>query len=192
VTGRSRSWRASLIANEHQVSGTWLPRPTSPPLKLGQLAEPSRLADGTLDPERATDVGPASPPSAELAELYERERQAVIALHKARATGRAPATLRSRLAAQRKVARAHKRRRGRYAVSLAGPLAAVLLTAPSGIPGAPSVSQAAVLGLRDQSEWGAARYHQLGTRGAANEAVTRGKVASNSGELASNRRTPTP
>jgi hypothetical protein len=41
-------------------------------------------------------------------------------------------------------------------------------------------------GVTDTSSHG--RYH----KGSVNEAVTRGKVASNSGELAGNRRTPTP
>jgi anti-sigma factor RsiW len=114
-----------------------------------QLAELSRLADGTLDPSRRPSVEARIAASPELSALYERERRVVAALHQARATDRAPADLRARIEAARPTRRTERRRRLGYAGGLAGALAALALALalilPSGTPGAPSVSDAAAL-----------------------------------------------
>jgi anti-sigma factor RsiW len=115
-------------------------------------AELSALADGTLDASRRTEVEARIAASPELTALYERERRVVRALHQARQTDRAPASLRARIEAQRPRARARARRRIGYAGGLAGALAAILLALvlilPSGTPGAPSLGQAAALAGR--------------------------------------------
>lgn len=117
-----------------------------------QLAELSALADGTLDRARQKEVEARIAASPELSELYERERLVVRALQEARASDRAPAALRARVEAQRPSARQAMRRRAGYGTALAGALAAaalaVALALPAGTPGAPSLSQAAALGLR--------------------------------------------
>jgi hypothetical protein len=117
-----------------------------------QLADLSRLPDGTIDRARASEVRAQVSASPRLTELYERERRAVAAVHEARARDRAPAALRARIEVQRTLAQSQKRRRVRYQLSLVGALAAlvgaVVLVAPSGVPAGPSVSQAAALGPR--------------------------------------------
>jgi anti-sigma factor RsiW len=121
----------------------------NPQLHRRELAELSALADGTLDSSRRSEVEARIAASPELAALYERERHVVSALHDARQTERAPATLRASVEAQRPRARSRARRRVSYAGGLAGALAAVLLALvlilPSGTPGAPSLGQAAAL-----------------------------------------------
>ena len=117
-----------------------------------ELAELSALADGTLDPARRETVEAHISASPELSALYERERRVVTALHQARESERAPATLRSRIEASRPTKRARTRRRIAFAGATAGALAAValavVLALPSGAPGGPSVSDAAALAVR--------------------------------------------
>jgi hypothetical protein len=121
-----------------------------------QLAELSRLADGTLDPRRRPEVEAIISASAELSSLYERERGVVEALHRARAVDPAPAWLRARIHAQRPSNPVLARRRAAYGGAFAGALAAAaLVTAlvlPGGTPGSPSVSQAAELALRGPAQ----------------------------------------
>jgi anti-sigma factor RsiW len=112
----------------------------------------SRLADGTLDPARRAEVQARISASPELTELYERERHVAEVLREARATGRAPERLRTRIDSQRPSRAAAFRLRAGYGGALAGALAvlvlALVLILPAGTPGAPSVSQAAALALR--------------------------------------------
>lgn len=121
-------------------------------LTPAQLADLSSLADGTLDAARRPDVEAWITGSPELRALYERERRAVELLHRARATDRAPASLRARIEAQRPSRAVRTRRRVTFGAAFAGAIAvvalAVVLLLPSGTPGAPSVSQAAALALR--------------------------------------------
>ena len=63
----------------------------------GELADLSALADGTLDPSRRAAVEAHIAASPELSALYEREQRVVAALHQARSTDRAPASLRARI-----------------------------------------------------------------------------------------------
>ena len=90
--------------------------------------------------------------SPELSALYERERRVAELLREARATDRAPEGLRRRIEAGRPSRAAAFRSRVGYAGAFAGALAAValalVLILPAGTPGAPSVSQAAALGVR--------------------------------------------
>jgi hypothetical protein len=120
------------------------------------LAELSALADGTLDPARCAEVEARIAASPELTALYERERRVVEALHHARATERAPESLRARIEAARPARRVSARRRFAYAGGLAGALAAValalVLALPGGAPGAPSVSDAAALAVRGPTQ----------------------------------------
>src|SRR5215469_7105034 len=117
-----------------------------------ELADLSALADGTLDPSRRASVEAHIAASPELTVLYERERQVVSAIRRARMSGRAPDALRARIEASRPTRKVKARRRLAYAGGLAGALAAVALAAvlllPSGTPGAPSVSDAAALAVR--------------------------------------------
>lgn len=123
------------------------------------LADLSALADGTLDRSRRQEVRARISASAELSELYERERQVVKSLHQMRATDRAPEQLRQRLAAAAPPPRKDRPwLRTRWHVNLPGLVAgmasaavivlAVVLLAPGGTPGAPSISQAAALATR--------------------------------------------
>jgi hypothetical protein len=125
--------------------------PDKPDLTRAQLADISKLADGTLDPARRDEVRAAIAASPELSELYARERHVVELLHEARAADRAPASLRARIAAQRPKPATIRRRRISYGGGLAAAIAAVLLAVilvlPGGTPGGPSVSQAAALAL---------------------------------------------
>jgi hypothetical protein len=115
------------------------------------LADLSKLADGTLDPAREAEVKARITSSSELSERYERERRAVSLVHAARAD-RAPARLRARIDAQRPSRASAARRRVAYSGALAAGLAAVVLALvlalPGGAPVSPSVSQAAGLALR--------------------------------------------
>jgi anti-sigma factor RsiW len=114
-----------------------------------ELADLSALADGTLDPARRAAVEAHIAASPELSALYAREQRVVAALHQARESERAPASLRARIEASRPAGRTVTRRRIGYAAGLAGALAAialaVVLALPSGAPGGPSVSEAAAL-----------------------------------------------
>lgn len=76
-----------------------------------QLADLSALADGTLDPARRSEVEAWVASSPELSALYERERRVVALLHEARASDRAPATLRARIEASRPPKRVRARQR---------------------------------------------------------------------------------
>src|SRR5579884_2672765 len=114
------------------------------------LAELSALADGTLEPQRVAVVSELVAASPELSRLYERELQAVTALHALR-SDRAPARLRlgatdaGRPAPRPVIApRVRLVYGGGLAVAAAAVLAAIILFAP----GSPAVSQAAALSLR--------------------------------------------
>jgi hypothetical protein len=117
-----------------------------------QLAELSALADGSLAADRRAAVREQIAASPELSELYERERQVVEMLHEARASARAPASLRSAIAASRPPARVRAQRRIVFGGAFAGALAvvalALVLVLPAGTPGAPSISDAAALAVR--------------------------------------------
>jgi hypothetical protein len=117
-----------------------------------ELADVSALADGTIDPARKADVQAHIAASHELTALYERERRVVAALHRARATERAPAPLRARIEAARPSGAARTRRRlvygGATAAAFAAVVLALVLAVPSGTPGSPSVSDAAALAAR--------------------------------------------
>jgi hypothetical protein len=121
-----------------------------------ELADLSALADGTLDPARRDDVEAKIAGSAELSVLYARERRVVEALHQARTTERAPERLRARIEAARPARTVVARRRLLYGAGLAGALAALalalVLVAPGGTPGAPSVSDAASLAGRGPTQ----------------------------------------
>jgi hypothetical protein len=112
----------------------------------------TRLADGTLEPARRESARARIESSPELSALYERERRVAERLREARATERAPASLRARIEAERPSAVTRRRRRLGYVGALSGALAAVVLALvlvlPGGTPGAPSVSQAAALATR--------------------------------------------
>jgi anti-sigma factor RsiW len=116
-----------------------------------ELAELSALADGTLDPGRRDEVAERIAASPQLRALYEREQRVVRSLHAARQRDRAPASLRARIEATRPSARTRVRRRAGYGAGLAGALAvlvlALVLVLPAGTPGAPSLGQAAALGV---------------------------------------------
>jgi hypothetical protein len=121
-------------------------------LTAQQSADISSLADGTLDSPRRAEVEAWIAGSPELRALYDRERRAVEILHRARATDRAPASLRARIESERPSQRVRARRRLSYGGAFAGAMAAIVLALvlilPSGTPGAPSVSEAAALALR--------------------------------------------
>jgi anti-sigma factor RsiW len=123
----------------------------TPSIEPRELADLSALADGSLDPARRAAVSARIAASPELSALYERERRVVELLHEARATDRAPASLRARIEAQRPSRAVRTRRRISYGGAFAGALAAaalaVALLLPAGSPGAPSVSQAAALAV---------------------------------------------
>ncbi len=123
----------------------------SPTRSERRLAELSALADGTLAPRRRAALEQRIERSPELRAAYERERRAVALLREARERDRAPDHLRRRLEAQR----AARSRVARRPVAVAGgaltaaivALALVLVLIP-GSAGAPSVAQAAQLGMR--------------------------------------------
>lgn len=122
---------------------------TEPRLTTRQLADLSALADGTLDRRRRQDVQDWISSSAELQEMYRKQRQAVSALHRLR-EDRASDRLHSIVERERRQG-APRRLRLRLAVVLAVPVAAVIvilaLALPAGTPGAPSISQAAALAV---------------------------------------------
>jgi hypothetical protein len=147
------------------ASGADQTKPTA-----ADLADLSALADGTLDPARKADVEARIAASAELSALCERERRVVGALHRARATERAPQRLRARIESSRPSRARAARRRFAYAgaAALAAVVLALVLALPSGTPGAPSVSDAAALAARGPAQGApapdpsmpAARLHQ--------------------------------
>ncbi|HWE34553.1 MAG TPA: hypothetical protein VG410_13765 [Solirubrobacteraceae bacterium] len=123
-----------------------------------ELADLSALADGTLDRSRRNEVRARIAGSAQLTALYERERRVVTALHELRATERAPDQLRRKVEAARPARKDRPWLRTRWHVNMPGLAAgmvsaavivlAVVLLAPGGTPGAPSISQAAALATR--------------------------------------------
>lgn len=117
-----------------------------------ELADLSALADGTLAPERRSEVQASIARSPELSALYDRERAVVEQLRAANAGVRAPDALRARIERERPTARARTRRMLVYGGGLAAGLAvlvlAMVLALPGGSPGAPSVSEAAALAVR--------------------------------------------
>jgi anti-sigma factor RsiW len=142
------------VSTLEAISMAW--KADSTELRSADLADLSALADGTLDPARRDKVRARIAGSAELTELYERERGVVEALHQMRATDRAPAALRHKLAtaARQPKERAWWQRRhfntpGMVAgIAVAVIVLALLLLLPAGTPGAPSISQAAALATR--------------------------------------------
>jgi anti-sigma factor RsiW len=129
--------------------------PEKPDFTARELADISRLADGTLDPKRRAGVEEWLRASPEGLALYERERRVVELMHEAATGVGAPARLRARIEAQRPSRTAQLRRRLGYGSGLASALAVVVLALvlilPAGTTGGPSVSQAAALGLRGAS-----------------------------------------
>jgi hypothetical protein len=123
-----------------------------PEIKTEELRDLSALADGTLDPARREEVESRIDASPELSALYAREQHVVDLLRSARATDRAPASLRARIEAERPRRTVAARRRFSYGGGLAGALAvaalAIALLLPGGSPGAPSLSEAASLAIR--------------------------------------------
>jgi hypothetical protein len=132
------------------------PNTDTPEFRPDELAELSALADGTLDPARRKQVQARIAASKELSAIYERERRVVGLLHELRATDRAPAELRERIASAKPVRKQRAWTRTRWHFNTGGMFAgmataaaivlALLLILPGGTPGAPSVSQAAALG----------------------------------------------
>jgi anti-sigma factor RsiW len=131
------------------------PSDHNPDISHRDLADISARADGTLEPARHAGVDERIAASPTLQALYEQERRVVALLDAARRTTRAPVSLRARIGAERE--RAARRPRGLpirpvYGGALAAALAvvalAIVLVAPAGTPGAPSVSQAASLASR--------------------------------------------
>jgi hypothetical protein len=153
-SGRLRSSRASLTYNRPRKQKMAPPDESQP--RPEQLADLSRLADGTLNPRRRPGVESLISASPELSALYGRERGVAELLHRTRAVDRAPARLRARIEAQRPSKTALVRRRASYVGALAAALAAaalvLALVLPGGTPGSPSVSQAAALALRRVSQ----------------------------------------
>lgn len=151
----------------------------TPELHPRELADLSALADGTIDPARREEVRARIAASPRLSALYERERRVVELLHEVRATDRAPAGLRARIATLEGSRPARKQRtwtRTRWHLNTGGMFAgmvtaavivlALLLIAPGGTPGAPSVSQAAALGAKPSTSGppsANARSGKLGT-----------------------------
>ncbi len=123
-----------------------------PRIRSRELADLSRLADGTIDPARRAGIEERIASSPELRDLYARERRVVAALQRTTATERAPERLRARIEANRPRPGGASRRRVLYGgVLTAAALAVVLLVVlvlPAGSPGAPSVSEAAALAFR--------------------------------------------
>jgi anti-sigma factor RsiW len=127
-------------------------------LRSGDLADLSALADGTLDPARRDEVRARIAGSAQLTELYERERRVVEALHEMRATERAPERLRHRLATAARQPKHRASLRTRWHVNMPRMVTGVAATAvivlalvlllPGGTPGSPSISEAAALAIR--------------------------------------------
>ncbi len=128
---------------------------STPPLSGRERAEVSALADGSLNEARRPEVEARVASSPELRAVYERERRAVDAVHRAAAATETPAGLRARIDAQRSRSEPRPRRRARYVGALAGALAAIVLlivlVLPAGTPGGPSVSRAAALASRGPS-----------------------------------------
>ncbi len=138
------------------------PNPQSKPSHQ-HLADLSALADGTLAPERREAVQANIAASPELSELLARERVAVERLAEARERDRAPQALRERIERERERERAARRGaavrggslrgglavRAGLAASLALGAVVLVLVAPGGTPGSPTLSQAAALGTRE-------------------------------------------
>lgn len=111
--------------------------------------ELAALADGSLASERRPDVEAAVAASPELAALLAEQERALTLVRGAGATVAAPASLRTRIAAERPAVRA-PRRRLQLGVGLATAAAAALalfLVLP-GSAGGPSVASAAELSTR--------------------------------------------
>jgi anti-sigma factor RsiW len=113
-----------------------------------ELADLCALADGTLPADRRAEVEARVAASAELQELLERQRQAVLATQ-ALATEEVPDSLRAAVESR---PRASRRRRlvPRIALAGAAAVAAAVVAAVvlSGGPGAPTVADAASLATK--------------------------------------------
>jgi anti-sigma factor RsiW len=115
-----------------------------------ELADLAALADGSLAPERRSEVEARVAADPDLRVLVDEQRRAVDLMRSAAADARAPLALRERIEADRRrlAPRAQRRRLGLLG-GLAGALAvaalALVLTLPGGTPGAPTVVQAAGL-----------------------------------------------
>jgi hypothetical protein len=121
-----------------------------PSLNERELADLAALADGSLAPERRSEVEARVAADPELRGLVDQQRRAVDLVRSAAADARAPLALRERVEAdrQRLAPRARRRRRGLLgglAAALAVAALAVVLALPGGTPGAPTVVQAAGL-----------------------------------------------
>src|SRR4051794_12573064 len=90
-----------------------------------ELADPARLADGTLPAERRPDVEARVAASPQLASIVERQGVALGALRDTAATG-APARLRGGVERSRGTGRAGAHRRGRAVIGGAIAAAAVV------------------------------------------------------------------
>src|SRR2546423_3473066 len=115
-----------------------------------ELADLAALADGSLAPERRSEVEARVAADPELRALADEQRRAVKLTRSAAAETRAPLALRERVEAdrQRLAPRARRRRRGLMgglAAALAVAVLAVVLALPGGAPGRPTLVQAASL-----------------------------------------------
>jgi hypothetical protein len=122
----------------------------TPSLNERELADLAALADGSLAPERRSEVEAWAAGDPELRALVDEQRGAVQLMRSAAADARAPLALRERVEAdRRRLAPRTRRRRLAILGGLAGALAvaavALVLTLPGGTPGAPTVVQAAGL-----------------------------------------------
>ncbi|MFL5827681.1 MAG: anti-sigma factor family protein [Thermoleophilaceae bacterium] len=126
-------------------------------------AELARLADGTLPERRRAVVERAVADSPALQAQLREQRQALDAVHAAAYEVAAPPSLRARVEAERRGRRSAPVARRRYAlaaVAVAALVLAVLVALPSGSPGAPSVVQAAALGLQPPNGAAPAQYDE--------------------------------
>jgi anti-sigma factor RsiW len=123
---------------------------STPSLNERELADLAALADGSLAPERRSEVEARVAADPELRALVDEQRRAVELTRSAAADARAPLALRERVEDdRRRLAPRARRRRFGLLGGLAGALAvaalALVLTLPGGTPGAPTVVQAAGL-----------------------------------------------
>ena len=126
-----------------------------PAMGRRDLADLSALADGSLPAGRRAEVEARIAASPGGGALLDAERRAVETLRRA-APVRAPSSLRERIAADRaRAGRAPRQRRavlgGALATAAAVIVLVLVLALPGGVPGSPSVSQAASLALRGVS-----------------------------------------
>jgi anti-sigma factor RsiW len=131
-----------------------------------ELADLCALADGTLPPERRLEVEARVAASAELRELFERQRRAVAATRMLEADP-APASLSAALEGRRQRAVARRDRRWRLALTGAAAAVAAVVVAVllQGGPGGPTVAEAAALGVRSPSAPAPPQVDEIGVDG---------------------------